>query len=89
MQRHAPKEFSAAVGSGGVPAAVRDELAEPGAAQTLGLAVFAGGLRIGECRQQLQSATATIGVEPLRYVGHEPSVPSGATFVKAECAAPP
>ena len=53
-------------------AAVRDQLAEPGAAQALRLTVLAGGLRIGQGGQKLQSATATIGVEPLRYVGHEP-----------------
>ncbi len=68
-------------------ATVRDQLAEPGAAQALRLAVRAGRLRIGQGGQQLEPATATIGVEPLRYVGHGPSVPSGPGFVKAKCAA--
>ena len=63
--------FPPRVGSVGVAAAIRDEFAEPGAAQALRLAVFAGGLRIGQGGQKLQSATATIGVQPLRYVGHE------------------
>ena len=54
-------------GSGNdVPAAVRDELAQPGAAQPLWLGPLACRLGIGESGQQLQPATATIGVEPLR-----------------------
>ena len=62
--------FPPRVGSVGVAAAVGDQLAKPGAAQALRLAVLAGGFRIGQCGQKLKSATATIGVEPLRYVGH-------------------
>jgi hypothetical protein len=54
-----------------VAAAIRDQFPEPGAAQALRLAVFAGGLRIGQRGQKLKSAAAAIRVEPLRYVGHE------------------
>ncbi len=63
--------FPPRVGSVGVAAAVGDQLAEPGAAEALWLAVLAGGLRVRQGGQELEPATATIGVEPLRYVGHE------------------
>jgi hypothetical protein len=42
-----------------------DELAEPGPAKPLRLGGLAS-FRVGEGREQLQTATATIGVEPWR-----------------------
>ncbi|GAA2650408.1 hypothetical protein GCM10010436_77630 [Paractinoplanes durhamensis] len=42
-----------------------DELAEAGSAKTLRLRGLAG-FRIRESREQLQTATATIGIEPWR-----------------------
>jgi hypothetical protein len=69
-------------------AADGDQFAQSRTAQPPWLSPLAGRFRVGESGQQLQPATATVGFEPLRRRGHEPNVPSGEAFVKAECGAP-
>jgi hypothetical protein len=67
--RHAPKESG-----NDVPAPVGDQLPDAGAAQALRLGAFASGFGVRKGRQQLEPATAAVGVQPLWGRGHATEV---------------